>query len=233
MSSSSTHDVWKFSTFLLAALIVGFLLSQFLSSADKVMVVNPQLPGDAPAPAPIFFDVDEDDDAFLGNPDAPITMIEFSDFQCPYCGRFFAGTLPAIVREYVDTGKVKLVYRDFPLDFHPAAIPAAEAAECAGEQGQFFAMHDRVFVTLSDWSTSVNPAFLFKQYAGELGLNQSAFDSCLDNHDMLDEVRADIRAGISAGVSGTPTFFINGQKIVGAQPYSVFSGLFESILNTR
>ena len=159
-------------------------------------------------------------------------MIEFSDFQCPYCERFFVDTLPSIVENYVNTGKVKLVYRDYPLDFHAGALPAAEVAECAGEQDAYFAMHDRIFQTQSVWSALSDPSPSFKQYAADLGLNTARFETCLDEHQMQDEVNADVQDGIAAGVSGTPTFFINGQKIVGAQPYAVFSGLFDSILGS-
>jgi len=228
------QDVWKFSTFLLVGLIVGYAFSQLAGGDTSVSVIGPDSNGsviqDSAPSQPTFVQVSEDDDAVLGDKNAPITMIEFSDFQCPYCEKFFTGALPGIVENYIDTGKVKLIYRDYPLDFHLGALPAAEAAECAGEQDAFFDMHDAIFATVPEWSVLQDPLPTFKQFAVDLGLNSSKFDACLDSHEMQDEVNRDIQDGIAAGVSGTPTFFINGQKIVGAQPYAVFSGIFDSIL---
>src|SRR3989338_9271798 len=232
--STANSDVWKFSTFLLVGLMVGYGFSQFAGAGAEVTVVNPNLSGAqeiAPV-SPSFLEVSEDDDDFIGDKNAPITMIEFSDFQCPYCERFFVDTMPSIVENYVNTGKVKLIYRDYPLDFHAGALPAAEAAECAGEQDAFFVMHDRIFQAQSVWSALTDPLPSFKQYAADLGLNTARFDTRLDEHQMQDEVNADVQDGIAAGVFGTPTFFLNGQKIVGAQPYAVFSGLFDSILGS-
>ena len=97
--------------------------------------------------------ISDDDDPIIGNPDAPITIIEFSDFQCPFCARFHVQTLPALMDEYIDQGKVKLVFRDFPIQsIHPNALPASVAAECANEQGQFKPMHDALFDNQSQWS---------------------------------------------------------------------------------
>lgn len=175
-------------------------------------------------------DASEDDDAFMGDDDAPIVMIEFSDFQCPYCQRFFSTTLPEIKTNYIETGKVKLVYRDYPLSGHKNAKVAAEAAECAAEQDHYFEMHDQLFTNLSEWGSSETPEDFFKTYATDLGLNSSTFASCLDNHIMQAEVEADFADGIRYGVSGTPTFFVNGQKLVGAQPYSAFQGIFDKLL---
>ena len=170
--------------------------------------------------------VSADDDAFEGDENAPITLIEFSDYECPFCARFYSQTLNQIRENYIDTGKVKLVYRDFPLSFHPNAHKAAEAAECAGEQGKYFEMHDMLFENGVSGGVSS-----FKTYANSIGLNQAEFDSCLDNDDMASEVKKDFADGQAAGVTGTPGFFINGKLITGAQPYSVFEAAFEQELN--
>ncbi|MFH1752238.1 MAG: DsbA family protein [archaeon] len=166
-----------------------------------------------------------DDDSFIGNAEAPVTIVEFSDFQCPYCGKFYNETLAMLKKEYLDTGKAKLVYRDFPLSFHADAQKAAEAAECAGEQGKYFEMHDKIFENQS----SIGVENL-KQYAVDIGLDSSAFNTCLDSGTMAQEVQKDISDGQAYGVSGTPTFFVNGQKVVGAQPFTVFKQLIDAEL---
>ncbi|UCD03461.1 MAG: DsbA family protein [Candidatus Aenigmatarchaeota archaeon] len=186
---------------------------------------QPQQPAPAPSPqAPPTVQVSVDDDAVLGEANAPITMIEFSDYECPFCTRFWEQTLPQIKTNYIDTGKVKFVYRDFPLSFHPNAQKAAEAAECAGEQGMYWEMHDKLFETGQLDVSSL------KQHAVNLNLDSSQFDSCLDSGKYASEVQKDMQEGASAGVSGTPTFFINGIKVVGAQPYAAFQQVIDAQL---
>lgn len=204
---------------------IGNAPAQVIASSDDGGVAKA-----APAPTPtpgqaINMEALIDDDAFKGDPDAPITIVEFSDFQCPFCSRFYENTLPELKKEYIDTGKVKIVYRDFPLSFHPEAQGGAEAAECANDQGKFWEMHDKIFENQAIMGTSS-----YKAWAEELGLDTEQFNSCLDNGDKTAEVRADFAAGQAAGVSGTPTFFINGQKIVGAQPFSVFKQAIDAEL---
>src|SRR3990167_11376713 len=123
--------------------IAGVLVIAVLVLAFYNPLGNNQ-PNPKSGPAGIT-EIDMDDDAVLGDPDAPVTIVEFSDFQCPFCGSFFAQTLPLIKKNYMDKGKVKMVYRDFPLSFHPEAQPAAEADECAHEQGKFWEFHDGLF----------------------------------------------------------------------------------------
>lgn len=169
--------------------------------------------------------IDGDDDAVLGDDDAPITIIEFSDYECPFCTRFYLNTLPQIKSEYIDTGKVKLIYRDYPLGFHANAQKAAEAAECAGEQGKYYEMHDKLFDEGVNGGVSS-----FKQYAKEIGLNAGEFNECLDSGEMASEVQKDFQDGQRVGVRGTPTFFINGQYLSGAQPFEVFKQVIEEKL---
>lgn len=164
----------------------------------------------------------EDEDYFKGNLDAPVIIVEFSDFQCPFCAAFYQNTLPKIEENYIKTGKVKFVFRDFPLPSHVNAQKAAEAAECAGEQNKFWEMHNMIF----DNQEKIGIADL-KQNAKFLGINVAAFDGCLDSGKYADEVKKDLNDGSVAGVSGTPTFFINGEKLVGAQSFSVFEGIIE------
>lgn len=186
---------------------------------------QPQQPSTQPQPV-ARTQVSEDDDPVMGDANAPVTIIEFSDYQCPFCARFWSDTLPQIKKNYIDTGKVKLVYRDLPLSFHANAQSAAEAAECADDQGKFWEMHDKLFANYNSLSVSS-----YKQWASELGLNSAQFDECLDSGKYTSEVQKDLQDGSAAGISGTPSFFINGIKVVGAQPYSVFEQIIEAELN--
>lgn len=166
-----------------------------------------------------------DDDAVKGDPDAPVTIVEWSDYECPFCSRFYSQTLGQIESEYIDTGKVKLVYRDFPLSFHPQAQKSAEAAECAGDQGKYYEMHDMLFEKgVSGGVTS------FKQYAADLGLDTAEFNECLDSGKHAAEISKDMQDGQAAGIRGTPGFVINGRVISGAQPYANFKAAIDAAL---
>lgn len=178
-------------------------------------------------------DVSVDDDAFLGDKDAPVVMIEFSDFQCPFCRSFWRDTLPLIKSEYIDTGKVKFVYRDFPLSFHPGAMPAAQASECAREQGKFWEMHDRIFIEQDKQGggTIQFDASDVKRWANSVVSDTNRFNSCLDSEKYSEEVNNDVKDGQAAGVTGTPGFFINGRLVVGAQPFSAFKSIIDEELN--
>lgn len=163
-----------------------------------------------------------------GEEDAPVTIVEYSDFQCPFCGRFYTQTLPQIQEQYVETGKVRFVYKDFPLDsIHPQATPAALAARCAGEQSEeaFWGMHDLMFENQGSLSESS-----YNAWASQLGLDATQFSQCLTSQKYLNEVRADLQEGSNAGIRGTPGFLINGQLVSGAQPFSVFQQVIEAEL---
>jgi len=170
-------------------------------------------------------EVSLDDDPVIGDENAPITIVEFSDYECPFCGRHFQQSYPQLKADYIDTGKVRLVFRDYPLPFHPSAQKAAEAAECAGDQDKYFEMHDKLFSNQQALSVAD-----LKKYAGELGLNQKEFDECLDSGKQASEVQNDLNDGSKYGVSGTPSFFINGLLLVGAQPYSEFKRVIDAEL---
>jgi protein-disulfide isomerase len=158
-----------------------------------------------------------------GPADAPVTIIEFSDFQCPYCSRA-AATLKRIEEAY--PGKVRIVFRDFPLlQIHPFAAKAAEAAGCADEQGKFWPVHDHLF----SHQDKLQVADL-KQYAVDLGLEATKFNECLDSGRRATEWQGDYHAGETFGVQSTPAFFINGRLIVGAQPYEQFAQVVEEEL---
>lgn len=147
----------------------------------------------------------EDDDAVLGSADAGMTLVEFSDYECPFCGRFFSATLPQLKSTFVDTGKVKLVFRDFPLSFHPNARPAAVAAECVGESGDenYFAYHDKIFADQAALSLDN-----LKTWATEVGVSATKFNECFDAQKTGAEVDADMQVGQTVGISGTPGFLL-------------------------
>lgn len=160
-----------------------------------------------------------------GNKDAKVTIVEFSDFECPFCSRYSTETFPQIDKTYIQTGKVRYVFHNFPLPMHANAQKAAEAAECAGAQGKFWEAHDKLFanqenLTLAD----------LKQYAASLGLKTADFNTCLDSGKFKDDVAADLSLGQSVGVSGTPAFFINGKLISGAMPFENFKQAIEAEL---
>ncbi|KKT28625.1 MAG: DSBA oxidoreductase [Candidatus Yanofskybacteria bacterium GW2011_GWA1_44_21] len=174
-------------------------------------------------------EVSADDDPYMGSDKAEVLIIEFSDFQCPYCRSFSEDTLPQLKKEYIDTGKARLVYRDFPLSFHAGAEPAAQAGQCAWDQGKFWEFHDTAF---AEQAKQGNGTISFgvkevKKWAATAGLNMTEFNSCFDSGKYREEVAKDFADGGKAGVSGTPTFFINGTRIVGAQPYEVFKSTID------
>lgn len=181
----------------------------------------------APTPPPARIDdVSLDDDPSMGNPDAPVVVVEFSDFQCPYCGRFQQDTFKQIMDTYGDD--ILFVYRDFPLSsIHPRAEASAEAAECADDQGAFWDYHDLLFAN----QTALDNDSLIS-YAEQLDLDVDTFTECLTSGEKADEVQADFNDGRSYGVTGTPTFFINGVRVVGAQPFASFEQVIDQELNS-
>ena len=161
---------------------------------------------------------------FKGKSSAPVLMVEFSDFQCPYSKEFYRQTFPQIEKEYIATGKVKFAYRDFPLSFHPWAKDAAVACRCAAKQNKYWEMFD---------SLSKNEALdaeSIKKYALESGLNSKAFSDCLKDGEIKTAIDNDANAGARFGIKGTPAFFINGRAIEGAQPFATFKKIIDEEL---
>jgi protein-disulfide isomerase len=169
----------------------------------------------------------------LGRPDAPLTVVEFTDYQCPYCRRFQAETWPRLKRNWIDTGKVRFIVRDLPLEIHSAARPAAEAAHCAGEQGLFWRMHDRLLGVHADLS----PQGL-EGYARTLGLDMSRFNACVAAHKYSADIARNIAEANRLELSGTPAFIIGrtvngvltGQRVFGALPYDDFDAGLTALL---
>lgn len=144
----------------------------------------------------------------LGQENAAVTIVEFSDFQCPFCERLVNDGLAQIKTNYINTGKAKLYFRDFPLSFHANALPAANAARCANEQGKFWQMHDKLFETQGMWSSSPDAKTLFVTYATELGLNNASFESCYSANKYASAIAAEESEGQRYGVQGTPGTFL-------------------------
>ncbi len=165
-----------------------------------------------------------------GKTDAKVTVVEFSDYQCPFCRKSFNEVIPALFKDYVDSGKVRFIFKDFPLSFHPNAPKYAEAARCAGDQGKYFEMHDKIFQEQEKLGQGTVDLPFDKKWAVELGLDAASFNSCLDSGKYTKAVQQDFADGVAVGVSGTPTFFINGQAIVGAQPYAVLKQAIDAAL---
>ena len=180
---------------------------------------------DFPDPELPILPVSADDDPTMGPANAPVTIVEFSDFQCPYC-KLSLPTIKEILAKY--PGKVRVVYRDYPAPNHPHAQRAAEAAQCAGDQGKFWEYHDSLFDRQAP-GTGWN----FIELAKEIGLNQDALAACLNTGLYRKEVAKDLRDGFKLGVISTPTFFINGRPLVGARPFADFKALIDRLLTQQ
>ncbi len=224
-----SEDVFAPNEAVTRAQLAMVLYRQFGDNADlDDIYIPPEEPDYEPANA--------DDDAVLGKKTAPITLIEFGDYQCPFCSRHFADTLPQITEDYIDTGKVKFVFRDFPLSFHQNAYMAAEASECAGEQDEFWAMHDMLYSEQAAWMNEADPLATFVGFAEEISIDEGDFERCIENGDMADEIADDADDASDSGISGTPGFWIlgpNGQaeQISGAYPYEHFKAVFDKMLD--
>ena len=247
---------------IIAALIVGgsmiWASNNLVAGADRLQVAAPStglaiLPPQAPEPSgnqpeaappaaaptgPEMKGLLKDPAGKMGQDNAPVVFVEYSDFQCPFCGRWYKDSAAQLKRDYVDTGKVLFLYKDFPLSFHPNAGPAANAARCAAEQGKFWEFHDKVFENQEALS-----ADNYKKWAKELKLNAGQFDSCFAGSKYNNLVQANFSEGSRYGVSGTPSFLVGkaGGKaqlgpqgsypsIVGAMPYSEFKDAIDALL---
>lgn len=205
-----------------APIFIGgtFLLN---NNGESNPAPNPNPNTNPPAEEQITLEFNINSDThILGDKKAKVTMIVYSDFQCPYCSKHHA-TMKQVVEKYGDD--VNLVWRNFPLSFHEYAVPAAQAAECAGEQGKFWEYADKLFENQADFA---NEPWL--SLAGELGLNEGEFTSCVDTEKYKDRVAEDMNEGFGNGVEGTPATFVNGELISGALPFETFEQVIDSYL---
>ncbi len=229
-------SLWKISTFVFGILLIisiftgGFGYGKSEITGNVVVPTTNEPQDQFPTISVNMKDL-VDEDKIKGDVNAPITIVEFSDYECPFCGRFFAQTLPSVVQDYINSGKARLVYRDFPLPFHPNAQKAAESAECAGKQNKYYEMHDKIFTNQQTLSLEN-----YKKWAGEIGLNTDEFNTCLDSGETASEIQKDLQDGTAAGIQGTPGFIIgktngNSARIIsGAYPFSAFQEVIESQL---
>jgi len=200
---------------------VGAIAREETPPAQFNQPAPPSVP-DNPAPeANQTFNITRSDHV-RGDFNAPITLVEFSDFECPFCERHYP-TMNQIISNY--KGKVRMVYKHYPLSFHPSAQKAAESSECAGEQGKFWEYHDKLFENQPS-GFSVDK---FKQWAVDLKLNAKKFNDCLDAGKYASKVQADFQEGSQKGVNGTPATFVNGQLVSGAVPYESFKQIIDNL----
>lgn len=190
--------------------------------AASVAQSSPNIPVETPQV--VRYEVPVDDDPYLGSETAPITIVEFSDYECPYCRQWHSEVYSKLIDTYGD--QIRFVYRDFPLEnIHVNAKPAAEAANCANEQGFFWDYHDLLFSMEQGLSSEA-----YQEYAGQLGMDEEAFQECIESGRYQQEVQSDFDFAANLGVRSTPTFFINGIAVVGAQPFEVFQQVIEKEL---
>lgn len=222
---------------IMAAFLIGVLYTKvsYLEKGGSLNngIAQEGVEAGTPPAAGEKVDVDKGHLPALGDKNAKVVMIDFSDFECPFCKQYFDQTFGQIKKDYIDTGKVVYYYRHFPLDFHPAARPSALASECANEQGKFWEFHDLVFKDQAKITGQTPEATILalKTFAANLSLNTSQFNTCLDTEKYKDNVDKDYTQGGASGVNGTPGFFINGVPVVGAQPYSAFKAVIDQELS--
>ena len=212
---------------------------------EEIKKLLQQAPRAAPAAAPARpafkpTDIQLSEVPYRGEYDAPVTLIEFSDYQCPYCKRHANAVMPPLIESYVDTGKVRFVMREYPIEnLHRRAIPASEAALCAGDQGNYWGMHDALFT-----DQKANTDEQFQQMAASLDLDPAAFSECMESDKFMDQIRADMVEGQKLGISGTPSFVVGltdpedpskvhlTKFIRGAQSLASFSAAMDELLKT-
>ncbi len=198
--------------------------------STQVALLRPTSTPIPPTPTIIPAAFYQNDDAFQGPADAPVTIVEFADYQCVYCGRWYSTTLPEILAEYPD--QVKFIYRDFPI-FGDDSVRAAMAAECADDQGKFWDMHNAIFNAMASEDQVTMDEATLVSLAGDLDLNTDDFQMCLSSEKYKDEVQADYQDAVAFGLQGTPGFVINGVVYqIGAQPFTYFDEIIKQILAT-
>lgn len=208
-------------------ILIGYLTWGRASAAQTVAAQSSspvaEAPVDTPAPQYVRYKIPTDGFPSTGPADAPITVVEFADFQCPFCRQWQQQTYQPLMAAY--PGKIRIVFRNFPLtSIHPNAMPAAEAAQCANEQNAFWPYHDKLF------SSENLGDDIYKQYAQELNLDMTKFEDCLTNHKYAQTIQADSDFAVNLGINSTPTFFINGLAVIGAQPLDVFKQVIDKEL---
>jgi len=224
MSSPSTHRKSKtLSPFLHLFIPVAFILGLGSGYVLWGHVATPTAAGTTEAKR---VNVSTEGDPSIGPADAPVTIVEFSDYQCPYCQAWYQQAFDQLMANY--PGKIRFVYRDLPSPQHPESTPAAEAARCAGEQGAYWKYHDALF----SGQIALGRA-AYEKYAADLGLDTTAFSACLDEHQYQAEVKTDASDAARLGLNGTPSFVINGRILIGAHPFEDFKVIIDEELAAK
>jgi protein-disulfide isomerase len=235
---------WNTRLSLVSSLSIGVLLLLGVlvgcSTPEATPTNTPVPPADTPtlAPDPDTTTTPEatteplvplDDDPVLGSPDAPVTIIEYSEYLCSYCRAFALETLPLIKEQYIDTGQVKLIFRDFPVHGE-GSVAMAMVAECAADQDRFWEMNEVLFDRVEEWSASEDLLDTVVGYADELGVDTDVYYTCLQEGATIERIREDYLIGVQEGVNATPTFFVNGTLVRGAVPFEDFQTVIEDEL---
>jgi protein-disulfide isomerase len=198
---------------VLAVIVLG------IAALQRPAAVAPLPSGPTSAASTVQAGVTADGFQSKGDPAASIVVTEYADFQCPGCAYYATNVSASIEQEYIASGKVLFVFHEYPLEFHANAVPAAEAARCAADQGGFWKMHDLLFARQNEWAELANPSTQFFGYAKELGLDQASFSACLTQHTHQGDVLKARDSGDALGLPGTPSFAVNGTVVdtTGAQ----------------
>jgi len=226
MKTTNT-PLWAFLPIGLGIFIIGFLAGNITSTCEANECENLQAnvieatESKTESEAGTYY--------YLGEEDAPITMTEYTDYQCTFCQRYFFNTFSQIRDAFIATGKVRYTVKDLALSFHPKSRPAVYAARCAGEQNEYWEMHEKIFTYQNQWAYADNTDEVFSQYASDLGLDMPKFETCYKSGPAKfdKQIEADILEASKQGISGTPSFSINGEIIIGAQPFESFSSLIK------
>jgi protein-disulfide isomerase len=244
----SGSNVWRTIALILLGIVLGYAIGRFelttitfdnelkdskdsktevqQDDEDKEEAQQPSQPV-----TPTVQEIDLEDDPFLGDANASLVIVDFSDYQCPFCKKLYTDVFPQLKEDFIDTGKAKYVFKDFPLNIHPPAVFAHMAAECAGDQGKYWEMHALLFDKQSEWSKAEDVNATLIGYSTELGLNQALLSECLTSEKYREEVESDRDDAIGYGARGTPTLFINGKILRGLpQNYEQFKQLLENEL---
>jgi len=194
---------------------------------EVTVVVTPTFTPLPPTPTPLPPELTVDDDHFIGDEDAPVKVVEFSDFQCGFCARFYQQTLTPLTEHYGDL--IQFVYRDYPI-FGDESVLSAMGAECAGDQGLYWEFHNLIFDAVSSQERPPLNVETLTGFAVNLELDTDEWSACIDDEATFEEIVIDANTARDWGVTGTPTFFVNGQRLVGAQPLEVFFDIIDAEL---
>ncbi|MBD3156429.1 thioredoxin domain-containing protein [Candidatus Peregrinibacteria bacterium] len=233
-----TATIWRTIGLILIGVLIGYIVGRFeLTSLSfernnnthsAQQTIQPDNAKEKEEEKETIISID--DDAMLGSEDAPITIINFSDYQCPFCEKFYTEIFSQLNEDYIQEGTVRYVYRDFPLSIHPQAQYAHYAAECARDQQSYWEMHNKLFEQQEQWTEKENLMEEFNAYAQELNLNKATFEECMSSEKYRDEIAKDRQDALSYGFKGTPTLVVNGTILRGITTYEELQEVIEKTL---